>query len=58
MRQVKGKPNPADQYTSDWIGRATSGQRPKLIAGHGERVVGVCGRKGMNCDALGLVIIQ
>lgn len=57
MRLVKGKPNPADQYTSDWIGRPSSGQRPKLIAGHGERVVGVCGRKGMNCDALGLVII-
>lgn len=57
VRMENGRPNAEDNYLSDWIGQPVSHQLPKQLAGHGERVIGVCGRKGLNMDAIGLVII-
>jgi hypothetical protein len=49
--------NPADTYMSDWLGVPIN-DHPTQLAGKGERVIGICGRKGLNFDALGLVIAQ
>jgi|GEM_PF-929212 len=43
-----------DHYQSDWIGVAT-GRPLQQLGGHGEKVVGVYGHKGMNMDAIGLL---
>lgn len=48
--------DPKDTYLSDWIGEPSSGEPPKQLAGNGEHVVGVCGRKGINMDAVGLLV--
>jgi hypothetical protein len=45
-----------DTYLSDWFGTPIDDQ-PTQLAGHGERVIGICGRKGLNVDALGLVVL-
>jgi hypothetical protein len=50
-----GKVDLKDSYKSEWIGTPTGGPTTQ-IAGHGEIVVGTCGRKGLNMDALGLVV--
>jgi hypothetical protein len=55
IREKKGKLDPSDTYTSDWIGIAATGE-PKQLAGKGERVIGICGRKGVFMRAIGLVI--
>jgi hypothetical protein len=57
MKMDAGKLNPKDNYLSDWMGVPVSGQLPKQLAGHGERVIGVTGRKGINMDAIGLIVI-
>ena len=51
----EGHANPSDTYTSDWLGTADD-TPPKTLGGHGEIVVGICGRRGLNQDAIGLVI--
>ncbi len=55
-RYSDGVINSNSTYTSDWIGKSDGGAERQL-AGKGETVVGVCGRRGMNCDALGLVVV-
>ena len=57
VRECNGVLDPKDRYLTPWIGTPSSGSAPKQFAGHGERVVGVCGHKGMNYDAIGLMII-
>jgi hypothetical protein len=55
MKLKDGRPDPASKYISEWIGipsRATV----KTLAGKGETVIGTFGRKGMNLDAVGLVL--
>jgi hypothetical protein len=46
-----------DRYSSPWLGTPGSGSPPKQFAGKGEHVVGICGRRGLNYDAIGLVVI-
>ncbi|HEY8750730.1 MAG TPA: serine protease [Tepidisphaeraceae bacterium] len=57
MRVDGGRIDTTDNYLSDWIGQPISGLPPKQLAGHGEHVVGVCGRKGLNMDAVGLLVL-
>jgi hypothetical protein len=45
-----------DSYESDWIGQPT-GDPTNLLGGHGHFVIGIYGRKGMNVDALGLLLL-
>ena len=47
--------HPEDTYMSDWLGTPIDDQ-PTQLAGHGERVIGIHGRRGLNFDALGLVL--
>jgi len=56
MKLDQGRINAKDNYLTGWIGTPVSGELPKQLAGHGERVVGVCGRKGLNMDAIGLLV--
>jgi S1-C subfamily serine protease len=55
IRNKNGKLDPSDTYTSDWAGGSTSG-KTKQLAGNGERVIGLCGRKGVYMRAVGLVL--
>ncbi len=57
VRERSGVLDPRDRYLTPWIGTPSSGGAPKQFAGRGERVVGVCGHKGLNYDAIGLMII-
>jgi hypothetical protein len=50
-----GRVHPAVHYVSDWIG-IPSHKSVKTLAGKGEQVLGTFGRKGVNLDAVGLVI--
>ncbi len=45
-----------DSYESDWIGEPT-GDTTTVLGGRGEFVIGIYGRKGMNVDALGLLLL-
>lgn len=45
-----------DHYLSDWIGGEPSRITVINLGGHGERVLGTFGHKGLNLDAVGLVI--
>jgi hypothetical protein len=44
-----------DSDESDWIGLST-GEGSHDLAGDGRLIVGACGRRGMNLDALGMVV--
>lgn len=44
-----------DSYKSDWIGLST-GEGTHELAGDGRIIVGACGRRGLNLDALGVVV--
>ena len=57
MRNNGGRLDPADSYTSDWIG-GKGGGRETLLAGTGTPVVGVYGRLNQQhvVCALGLVL--
>lgn len=60
MRIIFMRPNgdhldPADQYMTDWLGTPVD-DHPIQLAGHGERIIGICGREGLNFDALRLVV--
>jgi len=49
-----GHVDATDTYQSDWVG--THGDRPThQLAGNGETVIGVFGRKGLSIEAIGLV---
>jgi hypothetical protein len=50
-----GHPDLAHQYATDWIGMP-SGISQKILASHGERVLGTFGHKGLNLDAVGLIL--
>lgn len=56
MRLDDGRIDPKDNYVSDWLGTPSSGTLPKQLGGHGEHVIGICGRKGLNMDAIGLIL--
>jgi hypothetical protein len=56
IREKDGKLDPSDSYPSDWTGTAPSASKQKQLAGNGERVIGICGRKGFAIRAIGLVI--
>ncbi|HZK82278.1 MAG TPA: hypothetical protein VFC46_14450, partial [Humisphaera sp.] len=51
-----GVVNKKDTYTSDWQG-APDSNSPQTLAGNGEIILGTIERRGMNQDAIGLVII-
>lgn len=50
-----GKLDPADSYTSDWIG-PKSDKTPQPLNGQGKAVIGVHGRAGAILNAVGLVL--
>lgn len=57
VRSENGKINPKDFYLSEWMGKPISGSPPKLIGGHGEHVVGLCGRIYYNLENIGLILM-
>lgn len=50
-----GSLNPADQYTSEWIGFPTE-KNVKSIISDGKKVVGFYGRRQLVMDAIGLIV--
>jgi hypothetical protein len=54
--QIQGdRLDPAKSYESDWLGTPT-GREPTRLGGTGDQVIGVCGRRGLVVDAIGLVL--
>jgi hypothetical protein len=51
----KGGLDPATSYVSVWYGKKVGTSQTKL-GGDGKIVCGIFGRKGLNVDALGLVM--
>jgi len=49
-----GRLDPKEQYTTEWIGMPAN-KRQQQLAGKGEDIVGIFGRQGLNCDAIGLI---
>jgi hypothetical protein len=49
-----GKLDPADKYTSEWIGQR-SDRPPRTIGGDGAKVTGAYGRRGRVINAVGLI---
>jgi len=54
MRLDGERLTPADSYRSEWLGKPT-GRATRLIDGKGAKVVGLCGRRGLAVEAIGLV---
>ena len=54
-RFQSGRLQMSDNYKSEWMGVST-GQGDRQLAGDGRLVIGTYGRKGLNVDALGLVL--
>jgi hypothetical protein len=54
---TEGKLDPADSYTSEWIGHP-AGKNVQAIDGRGVRVVGIQGRRAAILDAVGLVLAE
>ena len=55
-RLKDGKLLTTDKYTSETVGFAADARGAgKALGGDGRTIVGLCGRQGMNLDALGLV---
>jgi hypothetical protein len=54
-QQADGSLDPADSYTSDWLG-APSGAAGQKLASGTRRLIGIQGRRGAVIDALGLVL--
>jgi hypothetical protein len=50
-----GGVDPADSYTSDWIGEP-SGRPPRTLTGNGRKVIGIYGRGAAILDAVGLIL--
>lgn len=57
VRFTNGQIKPADNYKSDWIGTST-GAATQELGGKNQVIIGTCGRKGLNLDALGLVLAR
>jgi hypothetical protein len=56
--RIKGdRLDPADNYSSDWIGDHTGGGPPILLAGDGTRIIGIIGRRDAN-DVTGLGLLK
>lgn len=56
VRSNGGQLDLRDIYLSEWFGQPSSNLPPKQLAGHGEHVIGVGGRRGINMDAVALVV--
>lgn len=57
VRVRNGAVVPGDAYETAWVGGEPSGLHQAKLAGKaGDVVVGTCGRKGLNLDALGLLV--
>jgi hypothetical protein len=56
MRFKGGQPVKNDTYCTDWIGEP-SGPVSYLLGGDGAVVVGIYGRRGLNVDSLGLILL-
>jgi len=54
-QQADGSLDPADSYTSDWLGAPTGAAGQKLASGT-RPLIGIHGRRGAVIDALGLVL--
>ena len=54
-QKADGSLDPADRYTSDWLG-TPSGNSPQTLSSGTARVTGIYGRKGAVIDAVGLVV--
>jgi hypothetical protein len=52
---LDGSLDPADSYTSEWIGDPT-GNPTRTIGGDGAKVIGLCGRGAAVLDAVGVVL--
>ena len=50
-----GKPNPADRYTSDWIGKS-SGKPPQTLDAQGATIIGLHGGRAAVLDSVGLIL--
>ena len=57
-RGTDGKPDPSDQYTGEWLGNKLDQAKTVKIAGDGSQVIGICGRKGLTLDAVGLIVLE
>lgn len=55
VRQTAAVLDPNYTYRSGWIGKPQK-QKQTELAGEGQTVVGIFGRKGLNIDGLGLVV--
>jgi hypothetical protein len=51
-----GRLDPADSYTSDWIGFPEKEAKAKTLSGQGQRVIGVHLRRGAILNSLALVV--
>ena len=51
-----GRSNPIDTYTSQWLGTPDDNDA-KTLGGDGAAVMGLEGRRGLNQDAIGLIIL-
>jgi hypothetical protein len=48
--------DPADSYSSAWIGDKTGGTGPRVLGGDGTPIIGIIGRRSASdCNGLGLV---
>lgn len=56
VRVKNGVVDEHDSYDSDWIGIPSGIRQQELAGGPGEVVVGTYGQKGINLDALGLLV--
>ncbi len=57
FRIKDGKPDPSDQYSSDWQGAPGDHALTHKLGGNGDKVLGIYGRQGLNQDAVGLVTV-
>lgn len=57
MRIKGAKLDPADSYSSQWIGDHTGGGGPTLLAGDGTRIIGIIGQRDAN-DLTGLGLLK
>lgn len=56
-QQTDGSLDPADTYTSDWLG-TPAGNPPQKLISNETPILGIHGRRGAVIDALGLVLAQ
>ncbi len=57
MRRLLNGVDPSDSYESQWFGKQT-GNPLHLLGGRGDHIIGIYGRKGLNVDALGLLLAR